>query len=336
MRVALPGAELLAGLASPCLTSGTPGKRQALPHSRILMHQGSAGMGGSTTDVELQAEDVRHTRDTVLGITSEDTGQPLERVFEDSLHDHWYSADEAKEYGFIGSGVANSVIAQLLFLESSSPDADINFYINCQGGDPSAMLAIYDTMSYIRPRICTTYVGQAVGVGAILLGSGTAGHRLALLHTRIVLHQPSNQERRANIPDLILQADEAVRIRAELEQILSRHTGQSAEKLHRDTDHDRVFTPVEAREYGLIDHVISVREGWPRRLNSSPIMWRHRISSIASYGAAILSLLWAENRYLQPKFRINVKSAKLQQFIGPTARFGKPYPSGDLGPCSLL
>ena len=76
-------------------------------------------MGGSTTDVELQAEDVRHTRDTVLGITSEDTGQPLERVFEDSLHDHWYSADEAKEYGFIGSGVANSVIAQLLFLESS-------------------------------------------------------------------------------------------------------------------------------------------------------------------------------------------------------------------------
>ncbi|MGO1591007.1 MAG: ClpP family protease [Ancrocorticia sp.] len=88
------------------LTAGTPGKRRALPHSRILMHQGSAGIGGSTTDVELQAEDLKHTRDTVLGITSEDTGQPLHKIFEDSLHDHWFSAAEAQEYGFIDSIVS--------------------------------------------------------------------------------------------------------------------------------------------------------------------------------------------------------------------------------------
>lgn len=87
------------------LTSGTRGKRCALPHARVLMHQGSAGIGGSTVDVELQAGDLRHTRDTVLGLTSEDTGQPFERVFEDSLHDHWYTAEEAREYGFIDAVV---------------------------------------------------------------------------------------------------------------------------------------------------------------------------------------------------------------------------------------
>lgn len=89
------------------LTSGTPGKRRALPHARVLMHQGSAGIGGSTVDVELQADDLRHTRDTVLRLTSEDTGQPVERVYEDSLHDHWYTAQEAREYGFVDAIVAS-------------------------------------------------------------------------------------------------------------------------------------------------------------------------------------------------------------------------------------
>ena len=89
------------------LTSGTKGKRRALPHARILMHQGSAGIGGSTVEVELQAGDLRHTRDTLLRLTSEDTGQPVERIFEDSLHDHWYSAEEARDYGFI-DGIVES------------------------------------------------------------------------------------------------------------------------------------------------------------------------------------------------------------------------------------
>lgn len=159
----------------------------------------------------------------------------------------------------IDSGVANAIIAQLLYLESSSAETDISFYINCEGGDPSAMLAIYDTMQYIKANVATTCVGQAVGVGAVLLASGTRGKRSALPHTRVVLHQPSNQGRRGTIPDLILQADEAIRIRSELETVLAGHTGQSVEKLRNDTDHDRVFDAYSAQEYGLIDQVLTER-----------------------------------------------------------------------------
>ncbi|SJM65005.1 ClpP family protease [Gulosibacter sp. 10] len=159
----------------------------------------------------------------------------------------------------IDAGVANTIIAQLLYLESTGADSDIQFYINCEDGDPSAMLAIYDTMRFIRADVATTCVGQAVGVGAVLLAAGAAGKRMALPHTRIVLHQPGNQGRRGTIPELILQADEAVRIRAELEGVLARHTGRPAERLRTDTDHDRVFTAAQAQEYGLLDHVIEHR-----------------------------------------------------------------------------
>lgn len=159
----------------------------------------------------------------------------------------------------IDSGVSNAIIAQLLFLESTSPTSDIHLTINCEGGDPSAMLAIYDTMQYIRPAVATTCVGQAVGAGALLLAAGASGKRMALPHTRIILHQPSNQGRRGTIPELILQADEAVRVRAELEQVLSKHSGQRVETLRTDTDHDRVFTAREAQGYGLIDQVVAQR-----------------------------------------------------------------------------
>ena len=158
----------------------------------------------------------------------------------------------------IDAGVANALIAQLLHLESSNPDTDVHLYINCEGGDPSAMLAIYDTMQFIRPQVVTTCVGQAVAVGAVLLAAGAPGRRSALPHARVVLHQPAAQGRGA-IPDLILQADEVVRIRSDMEQALARHTGQSVETLRADTDHDRVFTTIAAREYGLIDHVIEQR-----------------------------------------------------------------------------
>ncbi|QIM15609.1 ATP-dependent Clp protease proteolytic subunit [Leucobacter insecticola] len=159
----------------------------------------------------------------------------------------------------IDAGVANTTIAQLLYLESAQSASDIHLYINCEGGDPSAMLAVYDTMQFIRSDIATTCVGQAVGVGAALLAAGTAGKRLALPHTRIVLHQPGTQGQRGTIPDLILQADEAVRIRADLEGVLSRHTGRSEAELRKDTDHDRVFTAEDAKQYGLVDHVIAQR-----------------------------------------------------------------------------
>lgn len=159
----------------------------------------------------------------------------------------------------IDSGVANAIIAQLLYLDSSSPGTDIQLTINCEGGDPSAMLAIADTVQYLRSDVTTICVGQAIGVGAVLLASGAAGKRLALPHARVVLHQPANQGRRGTIPDLILQADEAVRIRAELEAVLAEHTGQPVERLRTDTDHDRVFTAAEARDYGLVDEVIARR-----------------------------------------------------------------------------
>ncbi|GAA4171863.1 ATP-dependent Clp protease proteolytic subunit [Gryllotalpicola koreensis] len=158
----------------------------------------------------------------------------------------------------IDAGVANTLIAQFLHLEADNPESDIQLYINCEGGDPSAMLAIYDTMRYIRPQVATTCVGQAVAVGAVLLAAGAEGKRAALPHTRVILHQPAAQGRGA-IPDLILQADEVVRIRADLEGILARHTGQSVETLRADTDHDRIFTAEAARAYGLLDHVIEQR-----------------------------------------------------------------------------
>ncbi len=158
----------------------------------------------------------------------------------------------------IDSGVANALIAQLLHLEADNPERDIQLYINCEGGDPSAMLAIYDTMRYIRPPVATTCVGQAVAVGAVLLAAGAEGKRSALPHARVILHQPAAQGR-GTIPDLILQAEEVVRIRADLEGILSRHTGQAIGTLRADTDHDRIFTAQGAKEYGLIDEVIDRR-----------------------------------------------------------------------------
>ncbi|WP_067478753.1 ClpP family protease [Actinomadura hibisca] len=159
----------------------------------------------------------------------------------------------------IDAGVANALVAQLLHLEADSPDRDIQLYINCEGGDPSAMLAVYDTLRYIRPQVATTCVGQAVSVGAVLLAAGAPGKRAALPHTRVVLHQPTGQGR-GPIPDLILQADEVVRVRADIEQILSRHTGQDTKTLRADTDRDRVFTAQTALKYGLIDHVIEERK----------------------------------------------------------------------------
>lgn len=158
----------------------------------------------------------------------------------------------------IDAGVANALVAQLIFLEADDPERDIQVYINCEGGDPSAMLAVYDTLRYIRPDVATTCVGQAVSVGAVLLAAGAPGKRAALPHARIVLHQPAAQARGA-IPDLILQADEVVRVRADLEQILADHTGQSTERLRRDTDRDRVLTARAATDYGIVDHVITAR-----------------------------------------------------------------------------
>lgn len=158
----------------------------------------------------------------------------------------------------IDSGVANALIAQLLHLEAETPDLEINLYINSEGGDPSAMLALYDTMRYIKAPVATTCVGQAVAAGAVLLAAGEPGRRAVLPHTRVVLHQPAAQGR-GTIPDLILQADEVVRVRTQLEEILSVHTGRSIANLRHDTDRDRVFDAAGAVAYGLADQVLDQR-----------------------------------------------------------------------------
>ena len=158
----------------------------------------------------------------------------------------------------IDAGVANTLIAQLLHLEADAPDREINLYINCEGGDLTSMLAVYDTMQYVRAPVVTTCVGQAIAAGAVLLAAGAPGRRAVLPHTRIVLHQPAARGQ-GTIPDLILQADEVVRVRAEIEDVLSAHTGQSVQRLREDTDRDRVFTAQAALRYGLVDEVLSRR-----------------------------------------------------------------------------
>ena len=156
----------------------------------------------------------------------------------------------------IDPGVANALIAQLLHLEAESPDREINLYINCEGGDMTSMLAVYDTMQFIQAPVATTCVGEAIAAGAVLLAAGAPGRRSVLPHTRVVLHQPAARGQ-GTIPDLILQADEVVRVRADIEAILAEHTGQSVEVLRNDTDRDRVFTARSALAYGLVDQVLS-------------------------------------------------------------------------------
>ncbi|WP_324652046.1 ClpP family protease [Georgenia sp. H159] len=162
----------------------------------------------------------------------------------------------------IDDGVANALIAQLFHLESVGPDLPISLYINSPGGSPSAMLAVYDTIQYIAPEVGTVCVGQAVGPAAVLLAGGAPGQRAVLAHARVVLHQPSARGE-GTIPDLILHADELARVRAELEEVLARHTGKDVATLRRDTDRDRVLTAEAAVDYGLADHVLTMR---PRRL----------------------------------------------------------------------
>lgn len=158
----------------------------------------------------------------------------------------------------IDAGVANALIAQLLHLEADSPDSEISLYVNCEGGDETAMLAVYDTMQHVRSPIATFCVGQAIGPGAVLVAGGAPGKRAALPHARFVLHQPAARGQ-GTIPDLILQADEVVRVRNGMEAILSTHTGQTAETLRHDTDRDRVFSAEAARAYGLVDVVVEPR-----------------------------------------------------------------------------
>lgn len=159
----------------------------------------------------------------------------------------------------IDDGVANVVMAQLLYLESEDPDRDIAFYINSPGGSFTALTAIYDTMNYVRPDIATTCMGQAASAAAVLLAAGTKGKRFALEHARILIHQPAVEGGYGQSSDIEIQAREILRMRALLEEMLSGSTGQPTEKIRKDTDRDKILTAVEAKEYGMIDEVLSPR-----------------------------------------------------------------------------
>jgi ATP-dependent Clp protease protease subunit len=158
----------------------------------------------------------------------------------------------------VSDEVANLITAQLLFLESEDPEKDIYFYINSPGGSVTAGLAIYDTMQYIRPHISTLCLGQAASMAAWLLAAGATGKRYALPHARIMLHQPLGGAR-GQASDIDIQAREILRLREQLNNILTKHTGQSLKRIERDTDRDLFLTSRQAREYGIIDEVISSR-----------------------------------------------------------------------------
>ena len=160
----------------------------------------------------------------------------------------------------IDDQIASLLCAQLVHLESENPEKDINIYINSPGGDITALFAIYDTMQFIRNDIATICLGQAASAAAVLLAAGTKGKRLALPHSRVLLHQPYGQVGYGQVTDLELAANEILRMRELLEQILAKHTGQPIEKIHTDTDRDFVLEADAALEYGIIDSVITSRE----------------------------------------------------------------------------
>lgn len=160
----------------------------------------------------------------------------------------------------IDDTIANLICAQLIHLESENPDRDINIYINSPGGDITSLFAIYDTMQFIKNDVATICLGQAASAAAVLLAAGTKGKRLALPHSRVLLHQPYGQVGYGQVTDLEIAAKEILRMRDLLEEILARHTGQSIERIHADTDRDFVIEAQEAVEYGIIDEVISSRQ----------------------------------------------------------------------------
>ena len=175
---------------------------------------------------------------------------PYNKLFEERIIFLGVQIDDAS---------ANDVMAQLLTLESTDPDREIIMYINSPGGSFTSMTAIYDTMQFVRPHIQTVCLGQAASAAAVLLAAGTPGKRLALPHARVLIHQPYAGAQ-GQATDIELAAKEILRLRTELEGIIAGHTGQSVERIHKDTDRDFVMSAEEAKEYGIIDEVISTRE----------------------------------------------------------------------------
>jgi ATP-dependent Clp protease protease subunit len=176
---------------------------------------------------------------------------PYNKLFEDRIIFLGVQIDDAS---------ANDVMAQLLVLEGIDPDRDIIMYINSPGGSFTAMTAIYDTMTYVRPDIQTVCLGQAASAAAVLLSAGTPGKRMALPNSRIIIHQPATEGGYGQGSDIEIQAKEIMRMRTQLEELVARHTGQAIEKIRKDIDRDKILTAAEAKEYGLVDNILASRK----------------------------------------------------------------------------
>src|SRR5688572_13739924 len=176
---------------------------------------------------------------------------PYNKMFEERIIFLGVQIDDAS---------ANDVMAQLLTLESGDPDRDITMYINSPGGSFTAMTAIYDTMQFVRPDIQTVCLGQAASAAAVLLAAGSPGKRMALPHSRIIIHQPATEGGYGQGSDIEIQAKEILRMRSLLEELISNHSTQPLDKVKKDIDRDKILTASEAKEYGLVDQVLASRK----------------------------------------------------------------------------
>ena len=176
---------------------------------------------------------------------------PYNKMFEDRIIFLGVQVDDAS---------ANDVMAQLLTLESSDPDRDILMYINSPGGSFTAMTAIYDTMQFVRPDIQTVCLGQAASAAAVLLAAGTPGKRMALPHSRIIIHQPATEGGYGQGSDIEIQAREILRMRTQLETLIAKHSDRPVEQVSKDIDRDKIMTADEAKEYGIVDTVLATRK----------------------------------------------------------------------------
>ncbi|KAF0845891.1 MULTISPECIES: ATP-dependent Clp protease proteolytic subunit [Nocardia] len=208
-----------------------------------------AGLGGAAA-ANPQSRYIlpQFTEQTSFGVKTSD---PYNKLFEERII-------------FLGNQVddvsANDIMAQLLVLESQDPDRDITMYINSPGGSFTALMAIYDTMQYVRPDVVTVCLGQAASAAAVLLAAGAPGKRAALPNARILIHQPSSGGVQGQVSDLEIAAAEIERMRRLMEVTISRHTGKSEEQVRKDTDRDKILTAEEAKEYGIVDQVFDYRK----------------------------------------------------------------------------
>ena len=176
---------------------------------------------------------------------------PYNKLFEERIIFLGVQIDDAS---------ANDVMAQLITLESTDPDRDITIYINSPGGSFTSLMAIYDTMQYVRPEITTVCLGQAASAAAVLLAAGTPGKRLAVPNARILIHQPATEGIYGQVSDLEIQAAEISRMRKLLEATLAKHSGRTPEQVRLDIERDKILTAAEAKEYGIIDEIIQSRK----------------------------------------------------------------------------